>query len=177
MPAPVHGDAPPNDVLMCNNSNATVSSSGVYTGDMGAFPPPAVNADMHVLIFPVVIRCSRVCRPHKRGRSVHGEGWVNTGRTPMTVDEDVNVTNMGGERQLVHCIHACGGDVMGRSHVSDCESVSMGSYIEMKGWWEVEGPGCCYRGGSSVCPKEMDLLQWGQPLHSSTSACLVRFLR
>ena len=95
----------------------------------------------------------------------------------MTVNEDVNVTNMGGERQLVHCIRACGGDVMRRSHVGDCESVSMGSYIEMKRWWEVEGLGCCYRGGSLVCPKEMDLLQWGQSLRSSASARLVKFSR
>ena len=136
-----------------------------------------VNADMHILIFHVVVGCSRVCRPHERGRSVRGEGWVNTGRTPMTVDEDMNVANMGGERQLVHHIHACGGDMMGRSHIGDCESVSVGSYVKMEGWWEVEGPGCCYRGGSLVCLKKMDLLQWGQLLHSSTSAHLVRFSR
>ena len=133
MPAPVCGDAPPNDVLMRNNSNAAVSSSGMYTGDPGAFPPPAVPADAHVFIFPIIIRCSRMCRPRERGRSVRGEGWVNAGRTPTTVDEDVNVADMGGERQLVHRIRACGGDVMGRSYVGDCESVSVGSYVEMEG--------------------------------------------
>ena len=118
---------------MRNNSNTAVSSSGVYTGDAGAFPLPAVNADMHVLIFSIVVGCSRVCRPRERGRSVHGEGRVNTGRMPTTVEEDVNVTDMGGERQLVHYRRACGGDVMGRSHVGDCESISVGSYVEMEG--------------------------------------------
>ena len=50
MPAPVCGDAPPNDVLMRNNSNAAVSSSGMYTGDAGAFPPrgPCRRARIHL---------------------------------------------------------------------------------------------------------------------------------
>lgn len=95
------GDVVLDDVLMRNNSEAAVSSSGVYTGEAAGeplllvfFPPMAILGLAFVPSVPGV-EWRSPWRP--AGRSVRGEGNVRAGRTPTTVDaEDVKAADVGG---------------------------------------------------------------------------------
>jgi len=95
------GEVVLDDVLMRNNSEAAVSSSGVYTGEAAGepllvfFPPWAIPRLAFVPSVPGVGWRSP-WRP--AGRSVRGEGNVRAGRTPTTVDvdEDAKAADVGG---------------------------------------------------------------------------------